>query len=74
MVRYAEGNDQRESIISVNKEHNTLVSVRCATLPNNNENTGTLIPKNSLAYRHDRSQTASGYYMYCVFHEGWDHP
>ena len=68
LLRYAEGEDERESIISVDRFEQRLVAVRCATPPP----PGGQIPKTHFAYRHDRSQTGSGYYLYCCHHVGWD--
>ncbi len=68
LICYAEGDDQRESIITIDEETNELIVLRCSQAPQEK-----IIPKRSNAYRHDRSQTGSGYYMYCAFHQGWDH-
>lgn len=69
LVRYAEGDDQRESVITVDRESDCLVAVRCAAAPATGAG---IAPQRSFAYRHDRSQTASGYYLYCCHHDGWD--
>lgn len=68
LVCYAEGEDRRESIITVNKLTHELVVLRFPESPG----PATGIPRESFAYRHDRSQTGSGYYMYCCYHDGWD--
>lgn len=68
LLRYAEGDDGRESIITVDERDNRLVALR-APAPSP---PGGLTPRASRAYRHDRSQTGSGYYLYCCAHDGWD--
>jgi hypothetical protein len=69
LVCYAEGDDQRESIITVDRQRDELVAVRCGAAPAGEPHA---VPRHSFAYRHDRSQTGSGYYLYCCYHDGWD--